>query len=815
MPECDIRGTSTEPKIFLTKKYNYMKPTEKFMDGAERRIQNSSLVLGIAFFLIIHSVSMYGQRIHPPLNERMSNDPPVIPIGFDAYRMWDRIHMQRIGERAYMVSTYDREGANRDADSRNFLWMGEEEDQNYTMDIMGPGVLYFKRTNRWHGSPWQYVVDGNNYLIKETATSHPALEGKGWFSIQDGIEMIPKSTFIPEESFPEPLSYNWTTTKGANLFWNPVGFKESFKMAYSRTFYGTGYYIFKKYGNEGILSRPIEPWDITKKPDQDVIDLLNRSGTDIAPKDISKISGVIKLDKENIVFGQIDETPSVIRALKFILPMEQAFELERLRLRVTWDNRLYPSIDAPMALFFGAGTLYNRASKEYLVKGFPMNVRFDYDNDKVYLSCYYPMPFFRSARFELSGIVPGETEIQYEIRYEGFQGKPNQSSYFHATYKNIPEPELGLDMTFLDTKGIQGEDEWSGSFIGTSFIFTHNNFLPTLEGDPRFFFDGSRSPQAHGTGSEEWGGGGDYWGGETMTLPLAGHPVGALRAEEARHEKDLIHSAYRFLLADIMPFGNRARINFEHGGCNLSREHYEAVTYWYGLPSPSLIKTDVLDIGSLQSEQYHEYHSPHSSEIQEIISRFDGLPVDAFPETAHELRRNPDQSIEYQRYIGAEIFPALRETGRYTRGESEFSLHLETNNHGALLRRTMDWSFPNQKAKVFIADASNEFNPVDPVWEYAGIWYTPGSNTYMYSPARDQFGERVYNVRTSNRQFRDEEFLIPPLLTRNRSAIRVKIKFVPVDIELYPGYPFPKSSAWSEIRYEIYSYIMPRFSIDH
>jgi hypothetical protein len=39
-------------------------------------------------------------------------DPPVIPVGLDAYRMWDRWPYQRIGARAYMRSTYDRQGGN-------------------------------------------------------------------------------------------------------------------------------------------------------------------------------------------------------------------------------------------------------------------------------------------------------------------------------------------------------------------------------------------------------------------------------------------------------------------------------------------------------------------------------------------------------------------------------------------------------------------------------------------------------------------------------------------------------------------------------
>src|SRR5260221_7495482 len=32
---------------------------------------------------------------------------PVIPVGLDAYRMWDHLPDVRIGQRAYMRSTYD------------------------------------------------------------------------------------------------------------------------------------------------------------------------------------------------------------------------------------------------------------------------------------------------------------------------------------------------------------------------------------------------------------------------------------------------------------------------------------------------------------------------------------------------------------------------------------------------------------------------------------------------------------------------------------------------------------------------------------
>ena len=101
-----------------------------------------------------------------------SNEPPVIPVGLDAYRMWDRLPYHRIGVRAYMRSTYDREGNNRTADASHYLYQ-ESDTFNVSLDVEGPGVLYFRRTNHWHGSPWHYEVDGEDFIVKETATDNP------------------------------------------------------------------------------------------------------------------------------------------------------------------------------------------------------------------------------------------------------------------------------------------------------------------------------------------------------------------------------------------------------------------------------------------------------------------------------------------------------------------------------------------------------------------------------------------------------------------------------------------------------------------
>jgi len=121
-----------------------------------------------------------------------------------------------------------------------------------------------------------------------------------------------------------------------------------------------------------------------------------------------------------------------------------------------------------------------------------------------------------------------------------------------------------------------------------------------------------------------------------------------------------------------------------------------------------------------------------------------------------------------------------------------------------LLRRKLDYSFPNQRAQVSILNRDGK------TWDAAGIWYLAGANTCIYSNPPDELGATQHNVQTSNRQFRDDEFLIPRDLTAGRDKIRVQIRFTPVTIPLFPGHPSSSTNlAWSEIQYKAYSYRFP------
>lgn len=729
-----------------------------------------------------------------------SSEPPMIPVGEDAYLMWDRLPYQRIGMRAYMRSTYDRTGGNRTADASHFLYQ-ESDTFNTTLDVRGPGIVYFKRTNHFHGSPWHYEVDGRDFIVKETATDDPI----------DAKNKYTETRFLPDDLFPNPLTWTWSTTKGANLMWVPLPFEDSFRFAYSRTFYGTGYYIYHLFppGAEN-LSQPIESWK-RQPPNPKVLDLINRSGSDIAPQGsgVHSQTGTITLKPwESTTVTELESAPKMIRAIKFSAPRSQAMALGKVRLRVTWDHRWFASIDTPMDLFFGAGVLDPDIDREYLVKGLPSVIRFT--DDRVELSCYWPMPFFQHTRIELEETSGTEiSDIRWEIRSVPYTDPVNHVGYFHATYTDHPDPEMGKDNVFLDTSLVEGGGLWSGQFVGMSWIFSRRGNLRTLEGDPRFFFDDSKTPQAWGTGTEEWGGGGDYWGGLNMTIPLAGHPTGINGQSEGYPEGriDMINSAYRFLIADYFPFGRRAVIGLEHGGLNNSTEHYSGVAYWYGIDEPSLYLTDQLNVCSPEDAEAHQYNSPTAQEPYSLVSRYEWGPD--HQGQASLQNHQEDADVPAQMY-----YPAEEDEVRIMKGTTQFTINLDPDNLGVLLRRKFDYLYPNQAAMVSVRKSGTT------TWHPVGEWYTAGSNTCVYSKPQGrsfteaELGATEHQVITSNRRWREEEFLLPRKLTEGVEKLDVKLEFIPNERELYPGFPFPGPTAWSESRYWVYCYKMPEVNPD-
>lgn len=706
----------------------------------------------------------------PPPADAGRAEVPILPVGYAAFRELQRLPVVRIGQRAYMASTFDRSGGNEGADASHFLRQ-ESPAFNVALDTLGPGILSFVRTNHWHGSPWHFVVDGQDYVVSESSTPNPDRPVAG-------------SIFLPEAAFPAPLALTWSLTKGADLSWVSIPFASSLTLAYERTHYGTGYFIYQRFP-EGApnLPEPISGWSTAQRPPADVLGLLERAGQELWPAsaEARQTSGAVALPRgQSVPLAALADGPRSVRKLSLSVSPEQALAFGGARIRISWDGAAEPAVDAPIALFFGAGALFNRSKREFLVKSLLTSVRFA---ERVELTSYFPMPYLRTARVELVGGEQDIEDVRFALASEPTLSEAELLGAFHATFADIPEPERGRDMVLLDTTRVEGGGhEYCGVFVGMAWTFSDLADLWTLEGDPRFFFDDSQTPQAQGTGTEEWGGGGDYWGGETMTLPLAGHPTGAPSLFEMQSAADGIESAYRFLISDAMPFGKNARLSLEHGATNDSSEHYRAVSFWYGVPRACLVQTDAFHVGDAEDERAHGYVSTEASDVQTLTSRYE-LGVD---------------------HVGAqEIYPATTDSGRFTRGTSEFTLAIDPENRGVLLRRKLDLGFADQRAQVFVAEEGNgaQFEP-------AGVWSLAGSNRCVYSNPSAELGPAAQQVQVSNRRFRDDEFLLPPLLTRGRSKIRVRLTFVASAKPLVAGAE-PPATAWSEYRYTAYSYVLP------
>ena len=177
--------------------------------------------------------------------------------------------------------------------------------------------------------------------------------------------------------------------------------------------------------------------------------------------------------------------------------------------------------------FLWSGTLYNRDNREYLVKAFPVSIRLTKDriSSLVIFRCRSSDPRVSNLRAPVSRSMESNGMFGPCLLHE----PANQLAVLscHVPRHPLPDSRRRTWRSSIHARQ-KGRRSGRGSFVGTSFIFSHNADLERLKAIRRFFFDDSLTPQAQGTGPEEWGGGGDYWGGLNMTLPFVGHPVGAI-----------------------------------------------------------------------------------------------------------------------------------------------------------------------------------------------------------------------------------------------------------------------------------------------
>lgn len=388
--------------------------------------------------------------------------------------------------------------------------------------------------------------------------------------------------------------------------------------------------------------------------------------------------------------------------------------LEKTRLRISFDGKT--TVDAPVGEFFGAGM------GEHDVRNMMSSV--DPGQDGWYTS-WWPMPFSENAEVELvneSGIpIRGASA---EVSSAPADVDEN-TGYFHATHKRGPTTP-GQDWNFLDAQG-------AGTFYGV----THNmrgkippgaapqhpgqpmsnadqqaNQRNYLEGDERFYPNGSSSPSWHGTGSEDYYESGWYFrDGTTFSAPLSGNPAHEINGDGCQFD---CTGAYRLQVPDAVPFTNGLRAGIEHGPNNDEPGDYSSTAYWYGGKPATTRETDQIDLGDQADRDAHQYQAG-GEQVGPLNSTFEG-------------ERNP---------------APFTDDSTTATGPVSFQTQIDQNNNGARLRRLGDDRQPYQQARVLV-DGQD-----------AGIWKQPNGNEHH--------------------RWLEDTFELPPALTQGKDSVHVEL----------------------------------------
>src|SRR5262249_36233097 len=114
------------------------------------------------------------------------------------------------------------------------------------------------------------------------------------------------------------------------------------------------------------------------------------------------------------------------------------------------------------------------------------------------LSCYWPMPFGKSARITMENTDAKDIVLYYQINY-ALADVPDDAGYFHAQFRSErPLAQKGI-YNILD------EVEGQGQYVGTYLAWEVHSSGWWGEGEIKFYLDGDREfPTICGTGTEDY-----------------------------------------------------------------------------------------------------------------------------------------------------------------------------------------------------------------------------------------------------------------------------------------------------------------------
>ncbi|MBI5059952.1 DUF2961 domain-containing protein [candidate division KSB1 bacterium] len=255
------------------------------------------------------------------------------------------------------------------------------------------------------------------------------------------------------------------------------------------------------------------------------------------------------------------------RRVMLLLGEHTAALHDSLWIRVYSDDYPLPVLNGPVNSLFGAASGWRPFQSA--VSGM--------SGDTLYLNL--PLPFKQSLRVEAenrTATTQAVTAVLEVVARAESEVKPFRLQSFYQQAASNPAFRL---YEVLNQRG-------AGNFVGMFWQMIGTDHR-TIEGDEAIYLNGANSPQWRGTGIEGYFNGGYLWTnlqGQVDPHQLTAHGCLYLGGGQA--------AAYRWHVADPVPFADGLRMTLECGGYREVPANYQTTAFYYA-PLPRWAVSDV------------------------------------------------------------------------------------------------------------------------------------------------------------------------------------------------------------------------------
>ena len=379
------------------------------------------------------------------------------------------------------------------------------DDRNVTLDVEGPGVLYFVRTNHWHGSPWHYVVDGTDHVVAgDAAPPIPTTRCADRCSCRPSLFPSPLAVDLVDDQGRRP-QLGADPLRRSRCAW-PTGARTTAPATTSTTCSSPARPPVAAARVAGTASTP--PGARRARP-------VRRAGTDIAPDRSRTVTAGRESRRDRrdrrrrqCIAGLKTGACAVFALWCCARPRRRRSALAHARAAHHLGRRGAAVDRRPgRALLRRGHALQPRQSSEYLVKGLsPIRVHFDAFER---VSARAATSRCRSSAARTSSSSPAERDPRSSLAraHRAVHGadRPRRLLPRHLR-RSRRRRSPGKDLVAArHHQGRRRRAVVRAASSGCRSSSRTTRELGTLEGDPRFFFDDSRDAAGAGHGHRRVG----------------------------------------------------------------------------------------------------------------------------------------------------------------------------------------------------------------------------------------------------------------------------------------------------------------------